>query len=671
MERKSHRKTTAMAVKSTLKNKRKSEAVRAPASKKLKKAVAAPAEPESDDSDVASDSPDEAMSSADDLDNSSGAQESDDNDSDGSEDELDNSDNDELDNSDEEDELDNSDDDEEDEENGQSKNAGKTEEEKKKERAEQKKLREERKMSRPQGEKIQQIKQLWERLRVRKDMPADVRKKLVEETWELSKDSIKDIIFKHDASRVIQTLFKYSDKTKRAVITKELKGNYVNLAKSPYGKYLLVKILHYGNSEVRQNVLNELHGNFRKLMGHREGAYVIEDFYRDYSTAQQKKQIIREFYGSEFALFRDVAMDKSLKEIIAENPDKRPYLMKNLKETITKAVQKGSIGFTIIHAAMLEYVTNLDLQSSDREEFVDLVSEQFAEMVHTDEGAKTAAIVLSIATAKERKALVKSLKPFATNLAKDENGQFVLITLFNTVDDTVLVPKQMLPDLKENMVELLQSKTGRRPFLYLLVGRAPRYFSPAVQKRFAEIDELKKNTSKKDDEARRLELRKSFSPVILEIIAANAPELLKETLSSQFISEALLFADGDKDAALQAVADAFRGSPENESHLIHQAFSPRLLRALIQDGVWNNAEKRVVKIETPTNFKSAFYAAIADDAVAWASSSSGSFVVVALLENLEGSERSELVKTLKKSKKSIAATADDNKGAKLILESLK
>ena len=540
----------------------------------------------------------------------------------------------------------------------------------KEQHAEQKKMRDERKLAKPNGEKIQHIKQIWERLRVKQGTPAEVRKKLLEEAWAASKDQIKELVLKHDASRVVQTMFKYSDKEKRLAITKALKGSYVELARSSYGKYLLVKLLHYGSKDVRQEVLDELYGNFRKLMRHREGAYVIEDAYRDYATAAQKRQIVREFYGSEFALFKDHAKDKSLADIIAENPEKRPFLMKNLKETISAAVQKGSIGFTIIHAAMLEYVKNLDPTTSEKDEFIDVITEQFAEMVHTNEGSQVASRVLAMATPKERKQLVRSLKDFVDKLAEDEFGHFVLITLFNTVDDTVLVHKAFTAKLQEHMPELLAGKSGRRPFLYLLLGFSPRYFNKSVLDSVAELNTIKEATSKKDDEVRRSELKKKFSQFMLDGVASYPTPILRESFGSQSVTEVLLYAEGDKTAALEAVANAFAGSVDNPEHLIQLPFSSRTLRTLIQEGHWDAKSKSVDVIEEPTGFKELLFKAIKPNVVKWACGD-GSFVIVSLLENLD--DKSDLVAILKEKsavKEIKKAAASGNKGSKLISEQL-
>ncbi|GME73437.1 unnamed protein product [Ambrosiozyma monospora] len=101
---------------------------------------------------------------------------------------------------------------------------------------EQKKLLAERKLKRKSGIEVQRIKRLWERLRVKNPpMPKEVRDKLCDEIWSLCEGVIGDLVLKHDASRVVQTLVKYCSKERRDAICLALKSNYYNLATSAYG----------------------------------------------------------------------------------------------------------------------------------------------------------------------------------------------------------------------------------------------------------------------------------------------------------------------------------------------------------------------------------------------------------------------------------------------------
>ncbi len=499
-------------------------------------------------------------------------------------------------------------------------------------------------------------------------MPQEVRTKLVNQIWEESKDIIKDLVLKHDSSRVIQTIFKYANKKMRLDITNALKGTYYELATSSYGKYLLVKMLHYGTKETRQQILDELFGKFRKLMRNKEGAYVIEDAYRDYSTAAQRRQMIREFYGSSFALFKEEGKDQTIEQIISENSEKRYIIMNNLKDAITSAVNKGSIGFTIVHAILLEYVKAMN--DSEKSDLIELISEQFAEIVHTNEGSQVACRILARATAKERKNLIKPLRKFAKELVKDEFGYTVLITLFDVVDDTVLVARAFLPEFKDDLPALLVDKWGRRPFLYLISGLSSKYFQKQLTDQFNIYHELSKDTSKKERSSRHLELKTKFSPAIIDTITSFPLALLKDNLGSQFISEALLRAEYEsaeqKIAAFKAVINCFIGDPTESNHLIHHPFSPRLLRVLIQQGSWDNKNKKFdiisSNIETDETFGDLFETTIHDNLREWCTGA-GSFAIVSLAE-----ANKELGETIKKDykKELLQAGKKGNKGALIL-----
>jgi len=50
---------------------------------------------------------------------------------------------------------------------------------------------------------------------------------------------VKDIVFKHDASRIIQTIVRWGGPAERNEIATELKGSYKDLSESKYSKVRL------------------------------------------------------------------------------------------------------------------------------------------------------------------------------------------------------------------------------------------------------------------------------------------------------------------------------------------------------------------------------------------------------------------------------------------------
>lgn len=576
----------------------------------------------------------------------------------------------------------------------------------KEQHAEQRKALAERKLKRKSGNEVQQIKSLWEKLRVKKPaLPKEVRDKLTNEIWELSKDVILDLVLKHDASRVVQTLVKFSSKDKREIIVKELKGNYYQLATSSYGKYLLIKLLHYGSKESRALIVDELHGKLRKLMRHKEGAYVVEDLFVLYSTAEQKHQMIREFWGAEYAVFKDSGKGKSVVDIVNESTEKKHLITANLSGTIAASVEKGSTGFQVLHAAMKEYTSILvdNIEDNDKKirEFIELLGEQFAELVHTQEGSEVASTLIALATAKERKIIVKSLKDHAKELIKNEFGNSVLITLYMTVDDTVMVHKSIHSELFTNELipKTITDKFSRRPLLYLLKGLDGRYFSPKIKKDLTKYEELAyQKTSKKPQEQRRNELLGKALPLIYKSILSTTntediensfDKLLSVNIAAQFITELILTpTDSEEIVTLRKeLLDAIfqvsiKGDVLEDFHLINKTpFLARSLKALIQgnDFKWDNESKKLVALKDSKipGVGPEFAERIASEIIEnnkladWVSGQ-GSFVIVAVYEVLKLSksdQAKELEKEIKKLKKTLASDKD-NKGAQLLLKIL-
>lgn len=571
--------------------------------------------------------------------------------------------------------------------------------------AEQRKLLAERKLKRKSGNEVEKIKSLWEKLRVKKPTPPkQVRDKLCDEIWELAHDVIYDLVLKHDASRVVQTLVKYSSKERRDLIVKALQGHYYQLATSSYGKYLLVKLLHYGSKESRAIIVNELHGKLRKLMRHKEGAYVVEDLFVLYSTAEQRQQITREFWGAEYAVFKESGKGKTVLDVVNESAEKRQLITTNLNGTIVASVEKGSTGFQILHAAMKDYLSILlaDTEKYDSQirEFIELLAEQFAELVHTQEGSEVACSLIALANAKERKVIIRSLKNHGKELIKNEHGNNVLITLFMTVDDTVLLHKSFSAELftPELLPELIQEKFSRRPLLYLLKGLDGKYFSPKVKEELLSFEKIAyAKTTKKPQDQRRSELQLKALPLIYKALSATlSPDaeptfskLLSNNMAAQFITELILTPSDDdtvntsKSEIVDAIFDVtFKTDILEDHHLLNKTpFFSRSLKALIHgdEFKFDNETKKIVAVPDAqlTIVGSNFATRCADEILKeknlskWVSGQ-GAFVVLAIYEALALKESKE-AKTFAKALKNIKGDLKkdkDNKGAQLLLKFL-
>ncbi|KAJ3031731.1 UNVERIFIED_CONTAM: pumilio domain member 6 [Siphonaria sp. JEL0065] len=549
----------------------------AKASKKAAKAVV---------EEVPSDSEDSAP--WDDSDNVEMDQDDDEEDVDGQSDQWEGEDDEEEEGNDNEDQEEGDAEGDDDEEGSEAKKAKiKDEEKQRASRVEQKQLLAERKASKPNGALIQQLKKLWETIR-QKRISTELRNEKMKELMDLITGKIQEVTFRHDAARVIQSALKHGSSAQREIIAEELKGKYATLACSQYGRFIVSKILNMCPTH-RVAVLKEFQGQVRKLMRHRDAAFVIEEAYSQFANATQRNSLMEEFYGPEFALFK-AEVAKPLHTIIAENPSKKAAIIKNIRETISSFLEKSAANIgphTILHRLILDYLlllppptpyaapsgsataaTPTEAPVSSSAFMVDLLKDHLVHILHTREGARVAQLTLLHSTPKDRKYILKTFKSLVPKIAKEQFGHGVLITLCESVDDTVLVSKTILSELVKagegvNPGELLRDPYASRVVLYLLAGRCKRYQASYLLQELAEMDVVRKVTSKKEDEVRRKELVAALSGSWLDLCTQFVGELVRSKSGGQVLVEVLKNADGDKTTLIQAIAATTAGTMES------------------------------------------------------------------------------------------------------------
>ncbi|KAL4741417.1 armadillo-type protein [Aspergillus similis] len=566
----------------------------------------------------------------------------------------------------------------------------------------QKALLQERKAAKPNADQIARSKKLWERLRRKSHVPLEERKKLIAELFDIITGRVKDFVFKHDSVRVIQTALKYANVEQRKQIAHELKGSYVELAQSKYAKFLIGKLIVHGDSEIRDLIIAEFYGKVKRLIRHPEGSWILDDIYRTVATQEQQANLLREWYGAEFAIFRDNnTKDKKptadLSKILEEDPAKRSPIMHFLLELINQLIQKKTTGFTMLHDAMLQYFLNLKPGTSEATEFIELIKgdeegDLVKNLAFTKSGARLMCLALAYSTAKDRKHLTRFYKDTVKMMAGDLHGHLVLLAAYEVIDDTKLTAKLIFPELLNQNIadkearneELLYQSTdltARIPILYPFASdpnntntKRLKWLLP--EQDFAILDEIRsirKETSKKDPAVRRMELIKAASPTLLDLITARAESLFTTSFGCQFLSEVLFDADdsdGKKPTALSAVATAAKSRSDTKD----SPFVGRMLKSLVQGGRFNAAEKKVEKVSPPLGFDALFYEQISDEIMAWATGSNV-YVIVALVESEDFKKKNELIKALKKGKKDLEMAAKGEKGpaasgAKLLLEKI-
>ncbi|KAL2269878.1 hypothetical protein VTJ83DRAFT_2062 [Remersonia thermophila] len=551
----------------------------------------------------------------------------------------------------------------------------------------QKQLAKERKAAKPLHDEVQRTKKLWERLRRKSHVPKEERQHLVDELYSIITGRIKDFVLKHDAVRAVQTAIKYSTPAQRKQIAKELQGTYAQLAESRYAKFLVAKLLVQNDEEIRDLIIPEFYGKVRKLINHPEASWILDDIYRQAATKEQKANLLREWYGPEFSLFKSSGgseVTADLAKILAEEPSKRGPVMKYLFDMTNTLIQKKMTGFTMLHDAMLQYFLNLKPESEELKEFVETIKgdesgDLLKNMAFTKSGARLVCLLLAHGNAKDRKQIIKTYKDTVQLMCGDQHAHMILLTAYDVIDDTVLTSKSIFPELLgkneekniENIIFLANDLNARITVMYLFEGQSKALF-PASHaydlELLSEIHEIRKKTSKKDAEVRRKELVAAISPPLLEAVATSPNELVASSFGCQFVADVLLSATGDKKAALEAVASTAAGNPTPQQsedadplyppppHISLTPHGGKLFKTLIAGGRFDKSAGCVKRVDPPLNFADILYPVIKEHIVQWATGPS-SFTVLGFLEAPDFSSKKELLKTLKSNKKALEAAA--------------
>lgn len=96
-------------------------------------------------------------------------------------------------------------------------------------------LQDQRRAAKPHSSLLVEAKKVWSLARQKNITPA-VRQTHIQALMGVIRGRVTDIVFKHDASRIVQTVVKYGGQKERDEIAQELKGRFKDLAQNKYSK---------------------------------------------------------------------------------------------------------------------------------------------------------------------------------------------------------------------------------------------------------------------------------------------------------------------------------------------------------------------------------------------------------------------------------------------------
>ncbi|XP_077218294.1 pumilio 24 [Tasmannia lanceolata] len=323
----------------------------------------------------------------------------------------------------------------------------------------------------------QELASLWEKMR-RRNIVKEERSKLISEALRKMKGKIPEIAGSHVSSRVLQTCVKYCSQPERDIVFEELRPHLLNLSRNTYAVHLVKKMLDNASKKQLEGFISALHGHVASLLRHMVGSIVVEHAFQ-LGNGSQKRLLLSELYSTELQLFKDLTStsEGSLVDIISKLGLQKSSVVQHMTSVIQPIMEKGIVDHSIIHHALMEYLSIAD-RSSATDVIQQLSGPLLIRMIHTKDGSKLGMLCIKHGNAKDRKKIIKGMKGHIGKIAHDQYGSMVLVCILSVVDDTKLLTKVIIRELQKILKELVLDKNGRRSLLQLLHPHCPRYFVP-------------------------------------------------------------------------------------------------------------------------------------------------------------------------------------------------
>mmetsp|Transcript_4129 Transcript_4129/g.4732 ORF Transcript_4129/g.4732 Transcript_4129/m.4732 type:complete len:779 (-) Transcript_4129:152-2488(-) len=329
---------------------------------------------------------------------------------------------------------------------------------------------------------IQELTLSWEKFRAKTTTPED-KLKVFDELLPKVKGKVVEVATDHKGSRVLQAILKDCSEKQRAVIEAEIKTDLITVAKSQYGNFVVRAMLEKAKKPELARLLGLFKNKVTAVARHPCAAAVLDIAY-NLANKAQKAAIIAEFYGAEFAVKaysasvsggEPLTLEDALKDLSKEG---KKSLIGHATKCLTPMWEKGMVSFNFAHRVFAEFIQIAPpLCKADMCEHL-AGDVALIRMMHTLDGIRTVCTLINWAGAKDRKKMIKTLKSTVGKIASDEYGNMVLVCAMEAVDDTVLMKKIVINEIKAALDEIVAHKHARRCILHLLAPRSPRYFPP-------------------------------------------------------------------------------------------------------------------------------------------------------------------------------------------------
>lgn len=164
---------------------------------------------------------------------------------------------------------------------------------------------------------------------------AESRADLILKMLSKIKGQVHLVALRHDTSRVVQTILQFGTDTQRKVVLAELIPKVLDIAKTPYGHFTVLKAISYcDDKDDQKRLAAALSGHFVSLGTNVIGARTVETVLQLYSPTITRA-LKAEFYGKKYSILTE-SPPKDLSELIQQNPSKKEAILDHMRDLVHK-----------------------------------------------------------------------------------------------------------------------------------------------------------------------------------------------------------------------------------------------------------------------------------------------------------------------------------------------
>lgn len=360
-------------------------------------------------------------------------------------------------------------------------------------------------------------KKIYEELKM-KSSTKSAKEKLCQELHALllqSSDYSK-LSQSHDRARIVQMMLKKAPLAIKTEIGEKVIPHITEIALSKYGKFVISRLMVYCGKDVREKAINAMFSNILKLTCNKFSNPLIDMIYLNHATPLQKDFMKQELYSDLYKKDKNKQV-QSLKDTWNNAEMMKRGIMNSTKMNLTKLASKNLIDNSLVHAVLLEFIEEAEEQ--DRSEIIAAYTTHLAAIASTKPGSRAAVLCYIYSAAKERRAMLKSIKEHVEKLCLHEHGHVLMIEILNTTDDTLNIKKTLLAQIVKRIELIVGNEYGKR-VVYFLMSPSKEFLHPSLLLQLD--DDYKLGTQKKDTSIRRKELIEALEGDLCREIQKNA-----------------------------------------------------------------------------------------------------------------------------------------------------